>query len=102
MYDLGRQIGKYRSGLIKILEGSGNPHEPLELVYVLGKPPIEWNEPDGQNMVERMLNAVNARYVSYDQLLDNADQAYSDYQQRTKQTVEGLDRVIRAINDYAK
>ena len=101
VYELARQIRKYRSGLIKILEESGNPREPFEFVCLLGKPPIEWNDPDGQNMVEQTLRAMGARYVNYDQLLDNAYRAYSDYLQKER-TVERLDKVIRAIDDYGK
>ena len=78
VYDLCQQISEYRCGLIKILEESGLHREPIEIVCVLGKPPIECSEPYfGQNRVERTLDTTNARYVTYDQLLDNADQTYS-------------------------
>ena len=100
VYDLGKQIQKYRSGMLKILEKAGTPHEPVEFVCLLGKVPIEWNDADGKRTVENVLGVLNARYVNYDELLENSFQAYSDYLQRAKR-VDSLGEVIRAIEDYA-
>ena len=100
VHDLGRQIGKYRSGLMKVLETMGTPHEPFEFVCLMGRPPSEWSNPDGQALVEDMLKVQNARYVSYDELLENSYQAYSDYLRQAK-VVKGLGKVIGAIDDYA-
>lgn len=101
VYDLGKQIQKYRSGMLKILENLGTPHEPVEFVCLLGKPPIEWEDTDGKRTVEEVLGALNARYVNYDELLENSFQAYSDYLQHTKM-LDHLGRVIGAIDDYAE
>ena len=80
VYDLCRQIWKYRCGLIEILEESDLPREPLEFICVLGTPPVERNAPHfGQSKIEQTLDATNARYVTYDQLLDDASQAYASY-----------------------
>ena len=100
VYDLGKQIQKYRSGMLKILEKAGTPHEPVEFVCLLGKVPIEWNDADGKRTVENVLGVHNARYVNYDELLENSFQAYSDYLQQAKR-VDSLGEVIRAIEDYA-
>ena len=74
VYELGRQIEKYRSGLMKVLEAVGKPHEPFEFVCLMGRPPSEWSNPGGQTLVEDTLKVQNARYVSYDELLDNSYQ----------------------------
>ena len=80
VYDLCRQIWKYRCALIEILEESSLPREPLEFICVLGTPPVECHEPYfGQSKIEQTLDATNARYVTYDQLLDDASQAYASY-----------------------
>lgn len=100
VHELGKQIEKYRSGLMKALEEAGTPHEPFEFVCLMGKPPSEWNNPDGKSVVENILKAQNARYVNYDELLKNSYQAYSDYLGQAK-VVEGLGKVIGAIDDYA-
>ena len=101
VYDLGKQIQKYRSGMLKILENLGTPHEPVEFVCLLGKPPSEWDDADSKRTVEKVLGALNARYVNYDELLENSFQAYSDYLQQTR-LLDRLGRVIGAIDDYAE
>ncbi len=100
VYDLGKQIQKYRSGMLKILEKIGTPHEPVEFVCLLGKVPTEWNSPDGKRTVEEVLRALNARYVHYDELLENSFRAYSDYLEGAK-VLDHLGEVISAIDDYA-
>lgn len=100
VYELGRQIEKYRSGLTKVLEAAGTPHEPIEFVCLMGRPPSEWSNPNGQALVEDTLKVQNARYVNYDELLTNSYQAYSDYLRQAK-VVKGLGKVIGAIDDYA-
>ena len=100
VYELGRQIEKYRSGLMRILEAAGTPHEPFEFVCLMGRPPSEWRNPGGPTLVENTLKVQNARYVNYDELLENSYQAYSDYLRQAKE-VKGLGKVIGAIDDYA-
>ena len=100
VYELAGQIAKYRSGLMKILQAAGTPHEPFEFVCLMGKPPREWSDVDGQAQVEDTLKVQNARYVNYDELLENSYQAYSDYLRQAK-VVKGLGKVIGAIDDYA-
>lgn len=100
VYELGRQIEKYRSGLMKVLEAVRKPHEPFEFVCLMGRPPSEWSNPGGQTLVEDTLKVQNARYVSYDELLESSYQAYSDYLRQAK-VVKGLGKVIGAIDDYA-
>ena len=41
VYDLAKQIAKYRNGILKILNDLGTPHEPVEFVCLLGNPPVE-------------------------------------------------------------
>ena len=100
VYELGRQIEKYRSGLMKVLEAVGKPHEPFEFVCLMGRPPSEWSNPGGRTLVEDTLKVQNARYVSYDELLESSYQAYSDYLRQAR-VVKGLGKVIGAIDDYA-
>ena len=101
VYDLGKQIEKYRSGMRKILNDMGKPHEPVEFVCLLGRAPTEWANPDGQKIGENILAAQNARYVNYDELLENSFQAYSDYLKRAR-VVDRLGKVIGAIDNYAE
>ena len=99
VYDLGKQIRKYRSGMLKILQSLGKPHEPVEFVCLLGKPPNEWDDDNGKETVEKVLKADNARYVNYDELLDHSYQSYSDYLKQAE-LIDRLGKVIGAIDNY--
>lgn len=102
VYDLAKQIGKYRSGMLKILEQRGLAlREPVEFVCLLGKPPREHIDPDGQNIVEKMLQVQNARYITYDKLLENSYRAYQRYMKETK-IVNEIGDIIKAIEDYSE
>lgn len=100
VFELAAQVGKYRNAMLKMLEQSNLESEPLEIVCVLGNPPREWNDYRGREVVEKMLEAVNARYVNYGHLLNNAFQAYSDYSEK-QQHFSRLAQVIRSIENYA-
>ncbi|WP_292042624.1 MULTISPECIES: BbrUII/HgiDII family restriction enzyme [unclassified Brevundimonas] len=94
------QSEKYLSGMMRILEQQNNPHETVEIVFVLGKPPREWGNPGGKDRVIQSLVPNKARVVFYDQLLVNAEKAYSDYLEH-RGTVDTLGAVIQAIDNYS-
>lgn len=100
VHDLASQVGRYRSGMKKILRDNGVPDEPIEIICVLGSPPTEWEDgADGKEIVENTLDVQGARYVNYDNLLESAFQAYSDYTKH-KKSVDRLSQIIGEINDY--
>ncbi len=94
------QSEKYLSGMMRLLQAQGTPHEPIEIVFVLGKAPREWSNPEGKTRVMNQLRENKARIVFYDQLLANAEKAYSDYLHK-RGIVDTLGLVIAAIEDYA-
>lgn len=94
------QSEKYFSGMSRLLEAQGTPHEPVEIVFVLGQEPREWSNPNGKTRVINQLKENRARIVFYDQLLNNAEKAYSDYLAQ-RGVVDTLGQVIAAIEDYA-
>jgi hypothetical protein len=95
------QIGKYRSGMLRILEAQGTPHEPIEFVVLLGRRPREWADSDGQAPALNALKGYGARVVFYDELLSNAQKAYRDYFVQ-RELVDRLDQVIKGIDDYGR
>ena len=99
VHELSAQIGKYKNAIIKLLEESNLKNESIEIVCLLGKPPREWNDPGGRKLVEDTLAAQDARWVKYDQLLNNAYQAYSDYSEKQKH-VDRLTEVIKNIENF--
>lgn len=94
------QSEKYLSGMMRLLEAQGTPHEPIEIVFVLGKPPREWSNPGGKDRVLEQLKTNSARIVYYDELLANAEKSYRDYLSH-RSVVDTLGQVIAAIDDYA-
>ena len=101
VYDLARQVGKYRSGLREILRSMGKGDEPIDVRIILGKDPTEWGEADGPKTVQNTLEVHSARIEKYNELLENAFDAYSDYAAR-KKSVDRLGEIIQAIDDYAE
>lgn len=95
------QSEKYLSGMMRILEQQGTPHETVEIVFVLGKPPREWSNPGGKDRTLQSLAPQKARVVFYDELLANAEKAYSDYLSH-RGVVDTLSQVIQAIDDYSE
>ena len=72
------QAEKYLSGMLRLLEAQDNAHEPVEIVFVLGKRPREWSNPGGKDRLTQQLKSSRTRIVFYDELLANAEKAYRD------------------------
>jgi len=96
-YELGAQVQKYRSAIMKILEEQGRPHEPFEFICIVGRRPRDWADPNGRETSERILEPLNARIVMYQELLQNAHGAYKAYLDRSEQAGRIYD-LIRAID----
>jgi hypothetical protein len=98
---LTKQIRKYRDGVRRILDKSGEYKSwPLEIICLLGKPPPEWETPTGPAGVQKSLGAVDARIVFYDELLNNAQNAYADYLEAHVK-IDKLWSVFQAIDNFA-
>lgn len=95
IFGLAEQIKKYRDGMQKILDVANITNEPIEIICLLGKLPSGGT----QQFVEDQLALVNARYVTYDELLKNASNAYQDYTKKAKY-VDRLGQIIKEIEDY--
>ena len=100
VYELTRQIGKYRSGMAKMLTDLQRSNEPVEFVCLLGKPPRESMDPGGPELVKQMLQAHNARYVSYDHLLESAFNSYREYLAKAKE-LSRLSEIIDTLDQGA-
>lgn len=97
--ELIHQIGKYRSWMKKVLAQMRTPNEPIEFVVLLGKPPRDWSDEEGQERSAGALQQYGGRIVFYNQLLDGAQTAYADYYEK-KKSVDKLSAVIRSIENY--
>lgn len=92
---LGEQVARYSTSLEKVLRGKfpDKANFPIEIICVLGAPPTGLSP----EKAEAVLDEINARYVTYDQLISSAQQAYREYlAQDTKmskinEVLDGLD-----------
>ena len=92
--DLYTQISKYHGAASNVLQDLGKSKEPLEFVCVIGRRPRDWDDrPDGELRSRRSLDALDARVVMYDELIQNAQEAYQDYLNQAKEA----GRVYRLI-----
>jgi len=98
---INRQIKKYYTGLRKLLENQNIYNEPIEIILMLGKYPIEWNDGIEKETAIKQLESINARIVFYDQLLTEAYKIYKDYLDKRRSVVDRLAKVMQAIDDYA-
>lgn len=100
VYELAKQVSKYRNGMIKLIREIEGRQEPIQIVCLLGKQPREYSNEDGPKIVKETLDPLNARIVLYKNLLNDAYKAYSDYLKERK-TIDRLAEVIKEIEDYA-
>ncbi len=97
--DILPQVKKYRKAAMKVLKEMRRENEPIELVCVVGKELSDWKDtPKGEKESRDMLGAINARIVMYDELINNAREAYKDYLNRE----EKAGRVHRLIMSISK
>ena len=92
--DLYAQIFDYHAAASNVLKDSGRGNEPLEFVCVIGRRLRNWdNHPRGEQMSRNSLKELDARVVMYDELIQNAQEAYQDYLEQA----EEAGRVYRLI-----
>ncbi len=90
------QINGYRTAVSKVLESLGKTDESLEIICVVGKPLQDWSAPDGRKVSRDTLAGSYARVVMYDELIENALEAYQEYVDR-EQDAGRVYRLITSI-----
>ena len=92
--DLLRQGQTYVDKLSKILRGQGEKSPNIEVIFVLGKPVKE--EEENPNRLKATMAAVSegSRIVYYDALIQGAQNAYSEYLEKSKE----LDRIEEIVD----
>ena len=97
-FELAEQIGKYRSAMLKCLRTQFGVHEPnMEAICIVGPIPEPQDQPV---VVQRLLDAVDARYITYDTLIQQTLESYEEYLAKEKEVselvglIEDLDRTF--------
>lgn len=95
--ELVEQGEKYRSALTKCLAKMGELNPNIQLVFVLGLPVVqEGNAALGAAYVRKMLSPLDARVVYYDEMIESANKAYSEYLEQSKK-MDRLDAILDQI-----
>lgn len=95
--ELVEQGEKYRSALAKCLARTNTINSDIQIVFVLGRPVCEAENPAlGEAYVRDTLSHLGARVVYYEQMIENANSAYSAYLERSKQ-MDKLDAILDQI-----
>ena len=97
--ELEEQGRKYRSALRKCLAKQGKSNPDIQIVFVLGRPVPEENDLAlGPQVVRDTLKSMGARIVYYDEMIVNAQKAYSEYSEKER-AVNKLDKVLQALDN---
>ena len=95
--ELIEQGEKYKSALTKCLQKMNELNPDIQLVFVLGMPVVqEDNSVLGAPYVRQMLSQLGARVVYYEQMIENASKAYSEYLAQSKK-MDRLDEILDQI-----
>jgi hypothetical protein len=89
--DLMAQLEKYRSALSKLLFTKFADSQPIEMIAILG------GEPSGTDPVTaaNALRAINARWITYDTLITEAQESYAEYLEANRRISKIADLIER-------
>lgn len=96
LLELQEQGQLYVDKLKKILHSQGVNNPNIEVVFVIGKPVDE--EKDNVERLKASMEAISpgSRIVHYDTLIHGAEQAYSDYLEKTKE-LDKLESIVNSL-----
>jgi hypothetical protein len=96
--ELQEQGQKYRSALTKCLKNVGIDNPDIQIVFVLGQTVRESDNIalGGDAYVRKTLAPLGARVVYYEQMIENATKAYSEYLSQSKK-MDKLDAILDQI-----
>lgn len=97
LWELQEQGQNYKSALVKCLAATNVINPDIQIVFVLGRPVSEAENPAlGDAYVRATLSTLGARVVYYDQMITNANSAYSAYLERSRE-MDKLDGILDQI-----
>lgn len=96
--DLLKQGEKYRDGLTALLVNRKRENEPIEVVFLIGVPLKNWNNPKRRDEDEDVFRRKGMRVLLYKELLDNTHRIYSEYLVKRKETGR-IQRLLNSIDE---
>ena len=91
------QVDKYSGAVEKVLKANGESSKDYEIICLIGKLPSVWSNPEKRAQHVEMFKKLNARVITYDQLITTALKQYSSYFESHKET-NRLNEIIQDIN----
>ena len=98
--DLIGQVDKYRTALRALLDQSGDTHQPIEIVCIVGEKLRQWTDPTEREKSQNMFAAKSIRVVLYQELIANAYQSYREFLEKRKEAGR-VCRLIQSIETDA-
>jgi Histidine kinase-, DNA gyrase B-, and HSP90-like ATPase len=96
--DISKQIKKYIKALEKCLSAAGRSNEPIEAVVILGTDPVDWQDKKDAESGRKQLEAIGARVIRYDKMLDQAYRSYEQYAEKHKEAGR-LSKVLASLKN---
>ena len=100
LFELAKQVNKYYTALQKCLTDKFPGYYPqylIEVVCILGKPPIGGRDP--KHIADVLNTSCNARHMTYDELILQAQNSYGEYLQAQSRIGRLSQLVERIIDD---
>ena len=90
------QGNTYKTALLKCLNSQGilNPH--ISIVFVIGVPLVEEEQPGGMEMIAKTLDAINGRLTHYEELIENARASYGDFLVQSSKA-DRIDKILQNL-----
>jgi hypothetical protein len=96
MDELLEQGNKYLTALQKCLKAEGKQDPHISIVFVVGRPVKEEDDPGGAEKVSKALGSINARVVHYETLISNARSAYDEFLKGSAKA-DRLDKILKGL-----
>lgn len=97
------QLRKYRNALQKCLsQRFPDDPRPIQLVTILGRPPLPDDTDEHKKENRRMMEAIDARWVTYDQLVLEAERSYAEYLNQEQKVLQLMATLERLDADFDK
>ena len=94
------QLNKYRRAFQKVARQHEDPPRPLELICLVGRDLREWTEdPRERAVTADTLNAIDARVVTYQQLISDSQANYREFLARHKDAGR-ISELIQEITEW--
>jgi hypothetical protein len=91
--ELLKQVGKYRAAMTKVLKKKyPDQRQDLEIICILGSEPTS----DNSDATRALLRGLDARYITYDDLLKQTRDSYREYLEREKK-IARIQKVVDGI-----